>query len=217
MARDRKSMGIGVIGRPDMTFKRKFRWTFEIVGYCDNEKNVIPEHFVKVAARPNLNVEETEINHLNAKMWIPGKGSWETITVTYIDVAHEEMRNLWNWLATVYDFTDPIKLTNAEKRDWDATGVLNMYDGCGTLLEQWQLQHMWPQAINFGDLDYSSSEEATIELTLRYSDVRYRSYCPDFTPQACCSPCGTRVKKVNGSDFGTFDPSRQANFNVTGV
>jgi hypothetical protein len=198
---NRKPMGIGVIGRPDITFKRKFRWTFEIFGFCNNEKNKVPEHFVRVAARPNLAIEEREINHLNAKMWITGKGTWDTINVTYIDVAHDEMRSLWNWLATLYDFTNPINLTNAEKRDWDATGVLNMYDGCGTLLETWQLQHMFPTQINFGDLDYSNSEEATIELTLRYSDVKYRSFCPDFVPQACCTPCGTKVGSVPSVNF----------------
>lgn len=189
MAIDRKPMGIGVIGNPDMVFKRKFRFTFEILGFCNNEKNIVPEHFVKVASRPNLSVEETEINHLNAKTWIPGKASWETITVTYIDVAHDEMRSLWNWLATVYDFTDPVRLTQGARRDWNATGVINMYDGCGVLLEGWQLHHMFPTAINFGDLDYTTSEEATIELTLRYSDVVYRSYCPDYKPEPCCTGC----------------------------
>lgn len=192
---DRKPMGIGVIGQPDIVYKRKFRWTFEIIGFCDNETNVVPEHFVTIASRPNLTVEETEINHLNAKTWIPGKASWETITVTYMDVANEQMRSLFNWLATVYDFTDPINLRNGERRDWDATGLLYMYDGCGTLLEGWQMQRMFPTAINFGDLDYSSSDVATIELTLRYSDVKYRSYCPDFQPEPCCGGCGTKTKK----------------------
>lgn len=186
-----RPMGIGKVGRSDMTFKRKFRFTFQIQGFCNNEQNVVPESFVTVASRPNLSIEETEINHLNAKTWIPGKASWDTITVTYNDVAHDEMRTLWNWLATVYDFTDPVMLRQAEKRDWDATGILNMYDGCGTLIEGWEMQHMWPTTINFGELDYSSSDIATIELTLRFSDVKYRSYCPDFIPAGCCSPCGT--------------------------
>lgn len=190
---DRRPMGIGVVGRADMTFKRKFRFTFEILGFCNNEKNKVPEHFVTVASRPNLSIEETEINHLNAKTWIPGKASWETITVSYMDVANDEMRTLWNWLATMYDFTDPVQLSQGEKRDWNATGILNMYDGCGTLLEGWELQHMWPTSINFGEVDYSTSDIATIELTLRFSDVKYRSYCPNFTPQSCCSPCGPQV------------------------
>lgn len=195
------AMGIGVIGQPDMVFKRKFRWTFEIFGYCDNEKNKIPEHFVKIASRPNLTIEETEINHLNAKTWIPGKASWETITVTYYDVAHEEMQSLWNWMASTYDFTDPVHLRQGNKRDWDATGVLTLFDGCGTPLESWQMQHMWPQAINFGEMDYSSSEEAEIELTLRYSDVKYVSLCPAFQPIACCGGCGTTVKKDQFAEF----------------
>lgn len=186
---DRIPMGIGVIGQPDITFKRNFRWTFEISGFCNNQNNLIPEHFVKVAGRPNLSIEETEINHKNGKMWIPGKASWETVTVTYIDAAHESMHSLWNWLATAYDFTDPIQLSQGSRRDWDATGVLSMYDGCGTILETWELGHMWPTAINFGEVDYSSSDEATIELTLRYWDVRYRSFCPGFQPEPCCTGC----------------------------
>lgn len=186
-----QNMGIGVIGRPDITFKRNFRFTFEIQGFCGNQNNVVPEHFVKVAARPSIDIEEVEINHLNAKFWIPGKGTWNEITVTYYDVANvDEMRFLWNWLATVYNFADPIRLTQAEKRDWAAIGVLNMWDGCGLLVEQWQLANMWPKAINWGDLDYESSDLATIELTMRYSDVRYKSFCPEFTPQSCCTPCG---------------------------
>lgn len=185
-----KPMGIGVVGGTDIVFKRKFRWTFEILGFCNNIKNVIPEHFVTVASRPNLSVEETEINHLNAKTWIPGKAEWETISVTYMDVAHSSQQMLWNWLATVYDFTDPINLRQGERGDWNATGLLSMYDGCGVLLESWQLQRMFPTEINFGELAYDSSEIATIELTLRYSDVLYKSYCPAFQPTACCSGCG---------------------------
>jgi len=186
-----KPMGIGIIGQPDIVFKRQFRWTFEIQGFCNNEKNVVPEHFVMTTGRPNLSIEETQIDHLNARTWIPGKAQWETITVTYIDVAHDQMRMLWNWLATTHDFTDPVNLTMGNKRDWHAVGVLNMYDGCGVLLETWEMRNMWPTAVNFGELDYSSSEYATIELTLRYSDVAYRSLCPEFTPEACCSGCGT--------------------------
>lgn len=189
MASNRTPMGIGVIGRPDITFKRKFRWTFEITGFCSSVKNAVPTHFVRVASRPNLSIEEVEINHLNAKTWIPGKASWNTISVSYYDAAHEEMRSLWNWLATVYDYTDPINLSMGERRDWAATGILNMYDGCGTLLEGWELQNVWPTEVNFGDLDYSTSDIAEIELTLRYSDVRYKSYCPGFQPEGCCSPC----------------------------
>lgn len=194
-------MGIGVIGQPDITFKRKFRFTFEISGFCGNEGSLVPEHFVQVASRPNLTIEETELNHLNGKFFIPGKATWETITVTYYDVAHLQAQHLFKWLATVYDFTNPINLTMGNKRDYDATGVVNIYDGCGVIIESWQLQHLFPTAINFGDLDYASSDVATIELTMRYSDVLYRSYCPEYDISPCCSGCGET--KAFGADFGS--------------
>jgi len=181
-------MGIGELGSSSMVFKRKFRWLFELSDICGYDQ--VPSSFVKLASRPNLTIEETEINFLNAKTWIPGKASWETITVTYYDVATMDSQPLYNWLASVYDFTKPDELRMASKRsDYSATGTLSMYDGCGNAIERWTLTDVWPQAINFGDLDYSSSEEATIELTLRYSQVEYKNLCPGFDITGCCSRC----------------------------
>ena len=187
---DRKQMGMGVIGRPDITLKRNFRWTFEVSGFCGSDANKISESFVKVAARPSLDVDEIEINHLNAKMFLPGKATWDTLSVTYYDAATDEMRNLWNWLVTVHEFTDPVNLRQGTKKDWAATGVLNMYDSTGGLIESWQLLNMFPKAVDFGELAYDDGEVSTIALTLRYSDVKYRSYCPDYTPVGCYTSCG---------------------------
>lgn len=184
-----KPMGLGLVGQPDINFKREFRFTFEIRGFCGNQNSVIPEHFVKELERPHLKVDEVEINHLHARTWIPGKASWETMTVTYMDVAHPTSIALWTWMSTIYSLGDPVNLTMGNKSDWDATGIIYMWDGCGQLQETWFLQHMWPTDINFGKLDYASGEIATIDLTLRYSDVAYKSYCPEFVPVGCCTPC----------------------------
>lgn len=188
-------MGIGALGFNNVIFKRKFRYTFEVFNVCGQSANNIPASYVKTASRPTIAVEETEINFLNAKMFIPGKATWETITVTYIDAADLQnpsiMQPLWNWLASVYAFYDPVRLhMGSIARDYSATGIITMYDGCGTALERWQLNRLWPTNINFGELDYASSDEATIELTLRYSDVIYTPLCPGFPIQGCCSPCG---------------------------
>lgn len=189
MAAEVIPMGIGNLGFKNLIFKRKFRYTFELFDICQGKQSV-PRHYVKVAGRPSLSVEETEVNFLNAKTWIPGKASWETLTVTYIDVATIDAAPLFSWLASVYDFTDPINLRmGAHRNDYAATAVIKMWDGCGQLLESWTLSDVWPTAVNFGDLDYSSSEEATIELTLRYSSVKYVAECPGFQISPCCSGC----------------------------
>lgn len=190
-----RDMGLGLLGGEEVVFKRKYRWTLEIETPCGTD---IPEHFVKLASRPNLSIEETEINFLHGKRWLPGKGTWETITVTFYDVGNlgNGINGLYAWLATIYNFTDPVGLHQSSKRGngknsggYAGNAILRLYDGCGKTMESWYLADVWPNAINFGDLDYSSSEEVNVELTLRYSQVQYVPGCGgDFTP--CCSGCG---------------------------
>ena len=188
MARD---MGIGRLGERDIIFKRKFRWTFEVNDICALGGDSIRPNFVKLASRPNITFDETELNFLNGVDWIPGKGKWETITVTYIDIATRDIQPLYTWLSSVYQFNKPRELKMGNRSDWGASAVLTLYDGCGTSLEEWVLRNLWPKAINWGDLDYASSEEVLIELTLRYSQVEYRSLCPTFLFDTCCTGCIT--------------------------
>lgn len=195
-----QQMGLGEIGGRDIVFKRKYRWTLAI----DCCAGAIPEFQVKLASRPNLSIEETEINFLHGKMWIPGKGTWETITVTYYDLASRTgsvgVGNLYSWLANVYDFTDPINLFQSSKRGsvfgqglgaqgYAGEATLTLYDGCGEGLERWLLGNCWPQAVNFGELDYSSSEEVTIEVTLRYSEAQWTNLCGPQPNKCGCSGC----------------------------
>lgn len=195
-----RGMGIGDLGSSSLVFKRKFRWTLSIRRDCSTGTQDIPESFVKVAARPSLTVEETEINFLNGRTYIPGRGTWETMTITYIDVAGKTTsgnpnEGLWNWLASVYNFASTNPLTDikqgTQSKDYTATGTLILWDGCGTAIEKWTLLNMWPTAVNFGDLDMSSNDTVDIELTCRYSAVQYQNYCPGINITGCCTTCGT--------------------------
>ena len=199
------NMGIGPLGFKNLIFKRKFRFTFELEDICGAQK--VQRSYVKVAARPNLEVEEVEVNFLNAKTWIPGKASWQTMTVTYIDVATLEVAPLFNWLASVYNFTNPVTLEMGSQRsDYTATAILKLWDGCGNLMETWTMKDVWPTGINFGELDYSSSEECTIELTMRYSDVRYVPECKGFAINPCCTGCSPPPAPPQNNQPGTGVP-----------
>jgi len=193
-----RPMGLGPIGEAGIIFKRKYRWTMQFECPCSA---IVGSHLVKVSSRPNISIEETEINYLHGKMWIPGKATWETISVTFYDIIDNRNPNsgtigLYSWLATVYNFTDNPGLHQSSYRGTETSGsqgyagkaTLTMFDGCGTGLEEWTLSHAWPQAINFGELDYSSSEEATVEVTLRYASAEYKNLCgPPVKP--CCGGC----------------------------
>jgi hypothetical protein len=202
-------MGIGKIGFKNVIFKRKFQWTFEVRDICGGQN--VPVSYVKMANRPKLSIEEKEINHLNGKKFIPGKGTWNEISVSYYDVATVDNGPLFSWLASVYNFTDSIKLQmGSQSGDYSGTGIIQMYDGCGQLLDRWTLLDMWPKEINFGELDYSSSDECLIELSLRFASAKYEPICPAFPINVCCSPCNTAGVPAGNSGGGRV-PSTGSN------
>ncbi len=196
-----RNMGLGPLGTGTLIFKRKFRWTMSLEYCTGGTPKRVAEEFVKVGSRPQIDIEETEINYLHGKMFIPGKATWQTMTVTYFDVAGSaagllggaSINSLFGWIASVYDITDSTKLYMGGKlSDYEGVATIFLYDGCGNALEGWLLNNVWPQSVNFGELDMGSSEECTIELTLRYSNVNYKSYCPTGSIDKCpCTPCAS--------------------------
>jgi hypothetical protein len=194
----KRNMGLGALGLATTSIKRKFRWTLTISPKCPqgNYANTglgvgyIGPNFCKVASRPNYDIEETELNFLNAKTWIAGKLTWQSITATFIDASAAEIQNLYLWIGQNARLDDNIKFWQGTQfQDYAASAELILYTGCGQPMEAWLLDNVWPQAVNFGELDYTSSEEATIELTLRYDSVKYFGFCPQISFSSCCSPC----------------------------
>lgn len=203
------NMGIGALGNSTgIMFKRKFRWLFSVEDICSaGGISRVPESFVKSAARPNVTFEETEINFLHGKMYLPGKATFESITVTYYDVTNDQtspLVPLYSWIANVYDFLSPeggITNPRMNARAYDVgarahyggRGVLTMLDGGGLALEAWTLYDCWPQAVNFGDLDYATQDEATIELTVRYQFAKWQNFCGAQPAPCFGSTCGANL------------------------
>lgn len=204
-----QNMGIGLLGDPNLIIKRKYRWTMQFV--LDSGLGTVGESFCKIGARPNLSFEATELNFLNAKNFIPGKGTYETMSITYIDVANSgqnSLLNLLTWVSSVRDLTDPVTLNmGVAQKDYTAHGYLVLWDGGGSALEEWELLNCWPEAIDFGDLDMSSSDPAEIALTVRYSDMKYKSFCGSFNPGlvSSCGPLSSQGAFTSGIQSGGFN------------
>jgi hypothetical protein len=207
-SRGGNGMGIGRLGDADIAHKRKYQWVMQ-VSYCNNRKTV-PAYLVKTASRPNISIEEIEINFLNAKTWIPGKATPEAVTVTYYDVATDDNIELLSWLATIYDFSNPTCLNqNSRRSDYAGSIALAMLDGCGNPIELWGMNDAFPTSYNFGDLDYSASEVMEIEVSIRYSQLTYKNLCGNQPTRCPCTPCGSSSGTVAaglgnlGSRIGT--------------
>lgn len=164
-----QNMGMGKLGTGDVCVMRKFRWLFFIDGVCDDGTSALPPD---KGARPSLNFKEMEAQHLNETIYFPAKPDWKPITLTLFDLKLK--RNpVFGWLREQYDVCggeDPASETAIWKRPgaFKKDARLEMYDGCGNVVEKWWFKNAWPNNIEWGDLDMQNSDYVTVELTLRY-------------------------------------------------
>jgi len=197
-------MGIGMLGSkvkcpecdeefthcPSIVFKRKFRWTVE----GETAGGKLEPMFVKMNTRPQVEIEETEINFLGNKTWVPGKQYWESLNITTWDL--DPKTEFWKVIyASMHaDATGEVPLEKLGKFK------LCLYDGCGCLIEWWEINDAYINKVNFIELDHSSCEVVDVELGIKYKSVTYKNalatgehkYLPGYNApsnKATCPNC----------------------------
>lgn len=169
-------MEIGALGSPNITFRRKMRWTLE--GEFPNG-NFQPQ-FVKVNSRPTLDIEELELNFLSAKTWNPNKPTWSETTTTFLeDCNSKELAELFSVLSKL---NEEMKFSPTNEMSFpdDKKGMLKLklYD-CGIVLEEWHIHEAFPVKLEFEELSHDPSDPIFLEVTWRYDKVIYK---PTVTP-----------------------------------
>ena len=126
----------------------------------------IPAYLIKTAARPSIEFEEVELNHMNVKRFVKGKGTWETIEITMYDpVVPSAAQAAMEWIRLSHEsVTGRDGYSDFYKKDV----TFNMLGPVGDVVEEWLLKGTYIETANFGDLDYASSDPAEITLTLKY-------------------------------------------------
>ena len=153
---------------PNLCLMRKFRWLFFIPDISAEGTNALPP---EKGARPSLAFKEIEAQHLNEIIYYPSKPDWKQITLTLYDLK-KNTNPVFNWLKEKYDpYNGTWKVGENFKKP---IARLQMYDGCGNVQENWIFENVWPNNIEWGELDMSDSSYVTVELTLRYD----RAYVP---------------------------------------
>ena len=140
--------------------KRKNRWIFAIEG--------IDAFILKTAARPSFTINEQEINFINAKRYVAGKMTFDTLSVTLHDpIAPSGSQQVMEWIRTHYEsVSGRAGYADFYKRDCQ----LKMLDPVGTVVELWDIKGAFLTNANFGDLSYDGEEPADISLTLRFDN-----------------------------------------------
>lgn len=150
---------------PNACFKRKNRWLFKIDGISasDGVYSLPPSK----SARPSVSFKEIEAQHITETVYFPGKPEWKPVTLVLYDLK-KNVHPIFEWLADLYDPRSTSEYNASCDGFKKSKAILELYDGCGSKIESWIFESIWPQNIEFGDLDMSSSDLITCELTLRY-------------------------------------------------
>lgn len=172
------NFGIAGVGHGIMHPKLKNKWRVTFTGLgldATTHKDVSMQ--ATTVSRPQLEFAEVEIHRYNSTAYVGGKHTWSPMSLTIEDDVTGKATRV---LKAQIDKQQHLLGVSVAGRsgDWLSTGrtgsdykfgaKLEQLDGDEAVVETWNLEGAWIQSIDFGDLDYSASEAATIQLTLRY-------------------------------------------------
>ena len=126
----------------------------------------VPAYLIKTANRPTITFEEIELDHINVKRYVKGKGAWETLDITLYDpIVPSGAQAVMEWVRLHKEsVTGRDGYSDFYKKDV----TFNVLGPVGDKVEEWTLKGAMIQSANFGDLDWSVSEPVDITCTLRY-------------------------------------------------
>ena len=168
---------------PDLEPKRQFR--FMVSMEIDGEEL---NYAVRSADRPSYTIGETEHRFFNHTFYYPGRMTWNTITLTFVDsVDPGAGEKLYNYLAAV-GINNPstpaaaINTTITKKSAVTSLGDVRIRElGSGiagnaartAVLGEWSLLNPFITEVNFGSHSYDSDDMVEISVTLRYDWANY--------------------------------------------
>jgi hypothetical protein len=138
--------------------KMKNRYIMEIDG--------IQSYLIKTAARPSITFETIVLDHINIKRKLQGKGDWQDISITLYDpIVPSGAQAVMEWVRLGHEsITGRRGYADFYKKDI----TFYMLGPVGDKIEQWTLKGAFIVSANFGDLDFTSNDPASIELSLAY-------------------------------------------------
>lgn len=173
--------GIAGVGNGILHPKHKNRWRVLFTGLGGNlgASAGVPNDLslqVVTVTRPSLNFEEIQLDRYNSRSYVGGKHTFDPCQLTVEDdVTNKASNAIQTQLERqqrLIGATGPWLNSEATAFGYKFGMTLEMLDGNETVVEAWKYEGCFLQAVDWTDLDYSTGEKVTINLTVRFDHTR---------------------------------------------
>jgi hypothetical protein len=153
--------------------KYRFRVSFENFG-VSTPRSELTKQIVDFT-RPSVTFDEIPLDIYNSKVYLQGKHTWEQVTVNLRDDASGQVAKLvGEQLQKQFDMMEQSSAASGiDYKFITRCEVLDGGNGASTpnVLETWELYGCMVTNVNYNDLNYSSSEAATITMSIRFDNA----------------------------------------------
>lgn len=173
--------------------KFRFRATFENFGVSSDKAELTKQ--VADIKRPSVNFNPFAIDVYNSKVYLQGKPEWQETTINLRDdAAGNVSRLVGEQIQKQFDFAEQSSASSGiDYKFLLRYEVLDGGNGANTpiVLETWELYGCQISQVDYGEMNYATSEAATIALTVRFDN-------------AVQTPTGTGIGTAVGRTLGTL-------------
>lgn len=172
------NFGVPVSGSDGTTLMPKlqyrFRVSFENLGDGKKVKE-LTQNVISVS-RPNMSHEEVVVDSYNSKSYLAGKHTWEPVTIVFRDDMNSNViKALADQLNKQVDHGDQ---ASARAGNGYKFGVnIETLDGANGsdvgVFDTWKLLGCFIQNVQYGELNYATSDMVQVTLTLRYDTAQH--------------------------------------------
>lgn len=126
----------------------------------------IQEWFVSAGSLPEIDQNVTEIPFLNTSTYVLGRYVWKPINITLRQlIGPSTSQAVMEWIRLS---SESVTGRQGYAAGYKRNVEIDMLDPTGVVVSKWIMVNTMTTTANFGQLDYSSSDLATIELGLQY-------------------------------------------------
>lgn len=135
-----------------------------------------------------MSVEDIEVNRVNDKMFYPGRPALEEVSITFDNLYLKNTApDLWTWFTSIYDpltgeMTKFAAPGGDPRRTFKATKMeVILLDNTITPHSAIELYGVYPKSWRGAELNYSTNEFHTIEVSFRYDFMNHFKYTTQTT------------------------------------